>query len=45
MDFDLSEFVRAQKLARVGEQAALIQVQKIKQLLARIDAGLFRVVQ
>ncbi|HEY6384003.1 MAG TPA: patatin-like phospholipase family protein [Pseudolabrys sp.] len=43
VDFDLSEFMRAQELARVGEQAALVQVPKIKQLLARLDAGLFRV--
>jgi NTE family protein len=45
IDFDLSEFKRAHELARVGEQATLIQVPKIKQLLARLDAGLFRVVQ
>jgi NTE family protein len=45
VDFDLSEFVRARELERVGEQAALIQVPKIKQLLARLDSGLFRAVQ
>jgi predicted acylesterase/phospholipase RssA len=45
VDFDLSEFMRAKELARVGEQAALIQLPKIKQLLARLDAGLFRFAQ
>jgi len=32
-------------LPPVGEQAALVQVPKIKQLLARLDAGLFRLAQ
>jgi NTE family protein len=45
VDFDLAEFALAHELAGVGEQAALIQVPKIKQLLARLDAGLFRLVQ
>lgn len=40
--FDLSEFMRAQELAAVGEQAALQQIPKIKQLLARLDPELFR---
>jgi predicted acylesterase/phospholipase RssA len=41
IDFDLSEFMRARELAAVGERAALAQVPKIKQLLTRLDAGLF----
>src|SRR5262249_21198147 len=41
-DFDLSEFTHAKQLFAVGEQAALIQIPKIKQLLARLDARLFR---
>lgn len=41
IDFDLSEFMRAEELAAVGEQAALVQVPKIKQLLARLDPALF----
>jgi predicted acylesterase/phospholipase RssA len=41
VDFDLSEFMRARELAAVGERAALAQVPKIKQLLTRLDAGLF----
>ena len=41
--FDLSEFMRAKELAAAGEKAALVQVSKIKQLLARLDAGLFTV--
>jgi len=45
VDFGLSEFVRAKELAERGEQAALVQVPKIRQLLARLDAGLFTVVQ
>jgi hypothetical protein len=45
VDFDLSEFERAEELSRVGQRAALVQVPKIKQLLARLDAGLFRVAQ
>ncbi len=43
--FDLSEFMRAKELEAVGEQAALTQLQKIKQLLARLDAPLFRLGQ
>jgi len=42
VDFDLSEFMRAKELFAVGEQAALVQIPKIKQLLARLDARLFR---
>jgi predicted acylesterase/phospholipase RssA len=45
IDFDLSEFMRAQELARAGAQAALVQVPKIKQLLARLDAELFSIPQ
>ena len=45
VDFDLSEFMRAQELAAVGEKAALIKVPQIKQLLARLDAGLFTFAQ
>jgi predicted acylesterase/phospholipase RssA len=41
IDFDLSEFMRARELAAVGERAAREKVAKIKQLLARLDAGLF----
>ncbi|HEX7229801.1 MAG TPA: hypothetical protein VF452_05370, partial [Candidatus Binatia bacterium] len=37
---DLSEFMRARELAEIGEQAARIQIPKIKQLLARLDARL-----
>ena len=42
IDFDLSEFMRARELFAVGEQAALAQIQKIQQLLARLDPVLFR---
>ena len=45
VDFGLPEFMRARELAAVGEQAALVQVPKIKQLLKRLDAGLFTVAQ
>ena len=45
INFDLSEFMRAKELAAVGEQAALVQMPKIKQLLARLDEGLFRLAQ
>jgi predicted acylesterase/phospholipase RssA/CRP-like cAMP-binding protein len=45
VDFGLPEFMRAPELAAVGEQAALVQVPKIKQLLTRLDAGLFKVAQ
>ena len=41
-DFDLSEFMRARELAAVGEQAALVQIPKIQQLLARLDPVLFK---
>jgi predicted acylesterase/phospholipase RssA/CRP-like cAMP-binding protein len=41
-DFDLSEFMRAKELFAIGEKAALVQIPKIQQLLARLDAGLFR---
>ena len=37
---DLSEFMRARELAEIGEQAARIQMTKIKELLARLDARL-----
>src|SRR5262245_23058834 len=39
-DIDLSEFMRARELAEIGEQAARIQMPKIKELLARLDARL-----
>jgi predicted acylesterase/phospholipase RssA len=40
-DIDLSEFMRAKELFAVGEQAALGQIPKIQQLLARLDPVLF----
>src|SRR5262249_9407485 len=40
--FDLTEFMRARELAAVGEAAALEQIPKIRQLLARLDPQLFR---
>ena len=40
--FDLTEFMRAKELAAIGEAAALEQVPKIRQLLARLDPRLFR---
>ena len=40
--FDLTEFMRAKELAAIGEAAALEQVPKIRQLLARLDPQLFR---
>jgi NTE family protein len=45
VDFDLSEFMRAKELFVVGEQAALVQIPKIRQLLARLDPVLFRLSQ
>ena len=45
VDFDLSEFMRARELFAVGEKAALLQVPKIQQLLARLDPVLFRSAQ
>ena len=39
--FDATEFVRATELAEVGEAAALEQIPKIRQLLARLDPQLF----
>ncbi|WP_439622626.1 patatin-like phospholipase family protein [Gemmata sp.] len=39
--FDLSEFMRAKELAAVGERAALEQIPRVKQLLARLDPHLF----
>jgi NTE family protein len=44
-DFDLSEFMRAKELFALGEQAALVQIPKIQQLLARLDPVLFRLAQ
>jgi predicted acylesterase/phospholipase RssA len=41
-DIDLSEFMRAKELFALGEQAALVQIPKIRQLLARLDPALFR---
>jgi hypothetical protein len=40
-DFDLSEFMRAKELFAIGEKAALVQIPKIQQLLARLDPVLF----
>jgi predicted acylesterase/phospholipase RssA len=40
--FDLTEFMRAKELADVGEAAALEQIPKIQELLARLDPRLFR---
>ena len=40
--FDLTEFMRSNELAAVGESAALGYVPRIKQLLARLDPELFR---
>ncbi len=40
--FDMTEFMRAKELAAVGEAAALGQIPKIRQLLARLDPQLFR---
>jgi predicted acylesterase/phospholipase RssA/CRP-like cAMP-binding protein len=40
--FDLTEFMRAKELAAIGEAAALEQVPKIRNLLARLDPQLFR---
>ena len=39
--FDLAEFMRAKELAAIGEAAALEQIPKIRQLLARLDPQLF----
>jgi predicted acylesterase/phospholipase RssA/CRP-like cAMP-binding protein len=44
-DFDLSEFMCAKELFAVGEQAALVQIPRIRQLLARLDPVLFPVGQ
>jgi predicted acylesterase/phospholipase RssA/CRP-like cAMP-binding protein len=44
-DFDLSEFMRAKELFAVGEKAALVQIPKIQQLLARLDPVLFGLAQ
>jgi hypothetical protein len=40
--FDLTEFMRAKELAAVGEAAALEQIAKVRDLLARLDPQLFR---
>ena len=42
IDFDLSEFMRARSFFTAGERAALVQVPKIQQLLARLDPLLFK---
>jgi predicted acylesterase/phospholipase RssA len=39
--FDLAEFVRTKELASIGEAAALQEIPKIRQLLARLDPQLF----
>jgi NTE family protein len=44
-DFDLSEFMRPKELFAVGEQAALVQIPKIRQLLVQLDPALFRLDQ
>ena len=44
-DFDLSEFMRAKELFALGEQAALVQIPKIRQMLVRLDPALFRLGQ
>lgn len=38
---DLTEFMRAEELAAIGEAAALEQIPRIRQLLARLDPQLF----
>jgi NTE family protein len=40
--FDMTEFMRAQELAAVGEATALEQIPKLRQLLTRLDPQLFR---
>lgn len=40
--FELTEFMRAEELAAIGEQAALAQIPRIQQLLTRLDPELFR---
>jgi predicted acylesterase/phospholipase RssA/CRP-like cAMP-binding protein len=40
--FDLTEFMRANELAAIGEAAAREQIPKIQQLLTRLDPQLFR---
>ena len=40
--YDLTEFMRSKEVAAIGEAAALEQIPKIKQLLARLDPQLFR---
>jgi hypothetical protein len=40
--FDLTEFMRAKELAAIGEAAALEQIAKVRELLARLDPQLFR---
>lgn len=39
--FDMTEFMRAQELAAAGEAAALAEIPRIRQLLARLDPQLF----
>jgi NTE family protein len=39
--FDLAEFARTRQLAAIGEAAALQEIPKIRQLLARLDPKLF----
>jgi NTE family protein len=39
--FDMTAFTRAKEMAVIGEAAALEQVPKVKQLLARLDPQLF----
>ena len=41
-NFDMSEFRLARELASAGERAALTQLPRIQQLLARLDPDLFR---
>ena len=39
--FELTEFMRAKELAAIGEAAAIEQLPRIRQLLARLDPQLF----
>ena len=39
---DLTEFVRAEELARIGEAATVGQIPMFQQLLTRLDPQLFR---
>jgi NTE family protein len=45
IDFDLSEFERAEELSKVGEEAAISQLASIQQLLAQLEARLVKFAQ